>query len=115
MCTYSDMMFEWDPEKNRTNQRKHGIDFEDAKSLFEQPVAEYHVERHGELRTVAFGYLRKIPVVVVYTIRGEDTYRLISARRASAREERMALLPPRAQRREHHTNQSQKKTDHSND
>lgn len=38
--------FEWDPEKNRTNIKKHGIDFEDAKGLFDQP----HVRQLDERR-----------------------------------------------------------------
>jgi uncharacterized protein len=115
MCTYGDMRFEWDPEKNRTNQHKHGIDFEDVKRLFEQPVIEKAVERHGETRVEAFGYLQGLPVLVIYTMRGENTYRLISARRASSSEERMVLQSLRAPRRQQSKNRSQNKADHNYD
>ena len=115
MCTYECIRFEWDSEKNRINQRKHGIDFEDAKRLFEQPILEMDVERHNEIRTVAFGHLHGVPVVVVYTLRSENTYRLISARRASPREERMAMIKLREPRRKQHKSKSQSKTDHHDD
>ena len=81
------MKFEWDPDKNRANIEKHGIDFEDAKELFDQPTIEDTLERKGEERTVAYGYLHGHPLVVVYTERGNDTYRLISARLATKEEE----------------------------
>jgi Uncharacterized protein conserved in bacteria len=37
--------FEWDPEKNRANLRKHGIDFEDAREVFEGAYLEGPDER----------------------------------------------------------------------
>ena len=33
------MKFEWDSEKNEINMRKHGVDFEEAKTVFEDEMA----------------------------------------------------------------------------
>jgi hypothetical protein len=43
------MIFEWDPAKNQSNQKKHGIDFESARPLWDDPdrieiTAPYPVE-----------------------------------------------------------------------
>jgi uncharacterized protein (DUF4415 family) len=40
--------FEWDPVKARTNQRKHGVTFEDAMDVFEDPCALFDQDRTGE-------------------------------------------------------------------
>ncbi|MBI4533057.1 MAG: BrnT family toxin, partial [Candidatus Melainabacteria bacterium] len=87
------MKFEWDPDNNRTNIEKHGIDFEDAKELFDQPHIKQPDERqdYGEDRYTLTGYLRGLPVVVVYAERREETCRLISARLANDQEERELL------------------------
>jgi uncharacterized protein len=81
------MSFEWDPDKNAANIAKHGIDFEDAIRIFEEPVLESIDERHeyGEARVVAFGVVDGRELAVVYTIRGRRR-RIISARRAHHRE-----------------------------
>jgi uncharacterized protein len=43
--------FEWDEEKNLVNQRKHGISFEEAATIFEGPVFSLEDEGHqGEVR-----------------------------------------------------------------
>jgi uncharacterized DUF497 family protein len=93
--------FAWDPDKNRTNIEKHGIDFEDAKELFGQPHVKHPDERreYGEDRYTAAGYLHGHPIVVVYAER-EETYRLISARLADDREEQELLANLGAEHRE---------------
>jgi uncharacterized protein len=80
--------FEWDPEKNRANIVKHGIDFEDAIAIFEAPVLEQIAARrdYGEARIIAFGVAAGRELAVVYTLRGTDRRRIISARRAHRRE-----------------------------
>jgi hypothetical protein len=40
--------FEWDPVKARTNQRKHGVSFMDAMTVFEDPFALFEQDRIGE-------------------------------------------------------------------
>ena len=82
------MLVEWDLGKARVNARKHGISFADAVSSLEDEAALTMRDdfAHDEERWVTIGLdaLGRI-LVVVYTWRGE-TVRLISARRATARE-----------------------------
>ena len=81
--------FEWDPDKAEANFAKHGIDFEDAARLFQEPHVTYESPRADEARFVSVGYLGTSAVAVVWTPRGDDTLRIISARSAR-REEREA-------------------------
>lgn len=81
------MEFEWAPEKNEVNLRKHGIDFEGAKSIWDGRVVEVQSpQRHrGEIRYLAIGLYQGREIAVVYTMRGEHI-RIISARRARKNE-----------------------------
>jgi uncharacterized protein len=81
--------FEWDPEKARTNFAKHGIHFEEAVSVFADPLADWEVDDgfyDGEERFITVGQssLQRL-VVVVFTQR-EERVRIISARRPTRRE-----------------------------
>ncbi len=84
--------FEWDEEKNSANQKKHGIDFETARLVFEDPLCVTFVERikGGEERWHALGSIENlIVIVVVHTYRVDDSdevIRIISARRATRHE-----------------------------
>jgi uncharacterized DUF497 family protein len=82
--------FEWDARKASLNLKKHGVDFADAATALEDPLAATIEDRHssGESRHVSLGRdaLGRL-LVVVYTWRGE-TIRLISARQATSRERR---------------------------
>lgn len=81
------MRFEWDENKNRQNINNHGIDFRDAKEIFRGSVLErLDPGGHHETRWQAIGMTNAI-LFVVYTERGKDTYRLISARKAEPHEE----------------------------
>ena len=75
------MPFEWDETKRRQNQRKHGIDFIDAKEIWSRRHIEYPSPQtlHNEERFLAVGELHGEIVTVVFTWRG-DARRLISAR-----------------------------------
>ena len=82
-----DDKYEWDEAKRLANIAKHKIDFE-AVNIFEWNTAtRRRVESGGEVRLVATGYIHDRLYVVVYTMRG-DRRRIISARRANARERR---------------------------
>lgn len=81
------MEFEWDPDKAESNLEKHGIDFEDAKTIFEGPVWTRRSDRAGEERHIAVGRVEGREVAVVYTPR-EDRTRILSARRARTNERR---------------------------
>lgn len=79
------MLFEWDESKRQTNLAKHGIDFRDAKRIFDGPVFENMNRRRGEERSVAIGSMEGIEIVLVYVMRG-GRCRIISARRAHRNE-----------------------------
>jgi uncharacterized DUF497 family protein len=80
--------FEWDDAKNASNLQKHGISFEEAIHIFAGPVltrTDHHHES-GELRELSFGLLGGIVVLAVaHTDRNGKT-RIISARKATAKE-----------------------------
>jgi uncharacterized DUF497 family protein len=81
------MNYQWDPRKARVNQHKHGVDFADAVSVLEDDLALTILEETPEEdRFVTLGRdaLGRI-LVVVYTYRA-DSIRIISARKATARE-----------------------------
>lgn len=82
------MQFEWDEDKNRENQRKHGIAFEEAALIFSGVVLTRFDDReyYGEIREVSTGMIGgRVTVVVAHTDR-EGVIRLISARLANKRE-----------------------------
>jgi uncharacterized DUF497 family protein len=85
--------FEWDSVKARANQRKHGVTFEDAMHVLDDPYAMFEqgrTDEAGELRWLALGMVGGVVLLlVVHTVRqrGEDeVIRLISARRATRKE-----------------------------
>ena len=84
------MEFEWDESKNKSNQLKHGVSFEEASQLFSQDVEALEIfdELHSELedRFVSIGPIKRGLVLVVWTERDADIIRIISARWATARE-----------------------------
>ena len=82
------MEFEWDENKNKSNQEKHGIDFNDAKDVFEDEsniISEDLRKNYGETRWKIVGKIYGSIISVVYTIRDKVT-RIISARKASRKE-----------------------------
>ena len=85
------MRFEWDPDKAELNLKKHGISFEEAMTVFSDPLsATFGDPDHslGERRFVTIGYSsRRLLTVVCHTER-RDSVRLISARRATKREKK---------------------------
>lgn len=82
------MKFEWDVTKRLANSHKHGIDFEDAASIFESDIVVLLDDRfdYDESRYLAFGLLKGKVIVVAYTERSEKI-RIISARKALKHEE----------------------------
>ena len=84
--------FEWDENKNRLNQRKHKIAFEDAADVFkDEDRLTYSSDKQGETRFLTIGKAFQAIISVVYTTR-DLIIRIISARRAS-QNERQAYLP----------------------
>ena len=87
----AEILFEWDERKNRQNQKLHGIAFEDARFVFNDPLKIilpdlYHSEK--EERWLAIGFVSRV-LFVVFTERSENTIRIISARVATKAERRL--------------------------
>ena len=88
----SQIRFEWDPRKARSNEKKHGVSFEEAQSVFfdeqalflEDPQPLHEGERFILLGVSASPRL----LVVVRAVREGDVIRIISARKATRQETR---------------------------
>lgn len=84
------MEYEWDPNKNESNVRKHRIGFPDAIAVFDDARRlEIDTTRpeDGEARSKAIGRMGPFVIVVIFTVR-RGRRRIISARKASADERR---------------------------
>lgn len=83
------MEFEWDENKAKLNERLHGVTFEEAEPAFQDENA---VELFDELNSdeeVRFQIIALSPVrllFVAFTMRGKQTIRIISARKADAKQ-----------------------------
>jgi len=82
------MKCEWDETKRLANVRQHGIDFADAVIAFHGETLTIEDDRcdYGEQRFVTLGLLMGRVIVIVHTER-RDAIRVISARKATKREE----------------------------
>jgi uncharacterized DUF497 family protein len=87
--------FEWDESKNLANQRKHGISFDQASRVFDDPLYVSTLERieEGEERWQTFGRIKGVLLLIVaHTVQevdtNEETVRIITARRAEPHERR---------------------------
>ena len=87
----SDLHFEWDPRKAAANEKKHGVGFEEAKSVFSDERAKLiddpnHSE--DEDRFILLGLSSSLRTLVVCHCYREvgNVVRIISARKATGRE-----------------------------
>ena len=81
--------FEWDGSKAALNARKHGVSFEEAASVFNDPLAyTFHDPDHsvGEVRLLTFGHSHVGRVLAVVHAERGGTIRIISARSATRHE-----------------------------
>lgn len=88
------MRFEWDPAKGARNRVKHGVSFETARLVFDDPHAISVLDRivEGEDRWKTVGMIAGEILIVAHTLRTygeEEDVRIISARLATARERRL--------------------------
>lgn len=78
--------FEWDARKALTNRIKHGVSFEEAITVFADPLAHiFDDQDHSalEFREIVIGFSQRQQLLVVcFTERG-DAVRIISARKAT--------------------------------
>jgi uncharacterized protein len=79
---------EWDPAKAASNLKKHGISFEEAATALLDPNALAQADiSSSEERWLLIGMSSEARLVtLVYTLRGEERIRLISARKATRKE-----------------------------
>jgi uncharacterized DUF497 family protein len=83
------LIFEWDNKKDRANQKKHGVSFSEAMTIFgdrtELMISDpEHSDDEERLISVGLSSKKRL-LLVVYTEQG-DRIRLISARRVTRRE-----------------------------
>lgn len=84
-------LFEWDSAKVRRNLAKHGVDFEVAKDVFldRAGIIDSDDSDSEEERWRIVGLVGGKLLFVVFTEPDDDVIRIISAREASKREERL--------------------------
>lgn len=83
------MKFAWDPRKDRENQRKHGVSFQEATTVFGDTLAGTIPDpdhSQGEARFLTVGYSSSHRLIVVCHTEEDDNFRIISAREANAHE-----------------------------
>ena len=86
------LSFDWNEDKAASNAGKHGVTFDEASKVFADPLAViFDDEEHSQdgVREIIIGHFALERVLLVsFTQRGEDTVRIISARKATKRERR---------------------------
>ena len=83
------MQFEWDPNKAAENLKNHGISFDEASSIFGDPLATTIDDPDhsiGEFRFLTLGYTKNQRLIVASHTEREGRIRIISAREPTPRE-----------------------------
>ena len=84
------MNFEWDERKAKLNKRKHGVSFNEAETVFYDENALVIPDpdhSHSEDRFIILGISRNLrELVVCHCYRGDESIRIISARKADKSE-----------------------------
>ena len=81
--------FEWDPEKAAANLRTHGVSFEEAATMFQDPLAKVLADpdhSESEERAILIGHSGAGRLLLVAFTERQDRIRLISARPTTRRE-----------------------------
>ncbi len=89
----SNIRFVWDPKKAEANQRKHGVCFDEARSVFYDEDAQLKADpdhSQDEDRFILLGQSAKMRILIVCHCyrESDDLIRIISARRATKNERR---------------------------
>ena len=86
------MKFEWDINKAELNIINHGVSFDEAEeTFFDNFALDVYDDSHSDFTEQRFqllGLTVKDVLLVVYTVRYEESYRIISARKATKSEEK---------------------------
>jgi len=83
------LRFEWDSRKASENLAKHGVSFEEAASVFSDPLAyTFSDPDHsvGEERSLTFGLSSDGRLLTVISTERGEALRIVSARKATRRE-----------------------------
>ncbi|HQX16330.1 MAG TPA: BrnT family toxin [Anaerolineales bacterium] len=83
--------FEWDPEKSQKNFQKHEVSFEEASSVFDDPMFITVLDdEHSddEERYITIGISNKTRLLLVAHTERDNRIRVISARKATKHEEK---------------------------
>ncbi len=82
------MTFTWDPRKATSNLRKHGVTFDEARSVFDDPLALVTPDAVDSERFVILGESRRgrLLLVVYVDYERDDVVRILSARKATPHE-----------------------------
>jgi uncharacterized DUF497 family protein len=83
------MELEWDQSKAASNLKKHGVSFEEAKTVFDNPLAViFNDEAHsvGEQREIIIGHSRQNRLLLIAFTERSGNVRIISARLATRQE-----------------------------
>ena len=81
--------FEWDADKAASNRKKHGVTFEEAATVFADPLAaifDDEVHSADERREIIVGHSAKNRLLLVSFTERDTAVRIISAREATKRE-----------------------------
>lgn len=92
MCYKKYVRIKWDKRKAARNARKHGVTFEEAATVFDDPNGCYlrNETPSYEDRLILIGYsARRRILFVVHAEVGRDSIRIVSARRASPAQRRI--------------------------
>jgi len=89
----SDIRFEWDPAKDSSNQKKHGISFSEAKTVFSDQYARLiadpdHSDEEDRFILLGASIDSKL-LVVCHCIKTDESIRIISARKAEKPERKI--------------------------
>ena len=82
------MRFSWDARKAAANHRKHGVTFEEATTVFADPLALIGDPMHADRGVIIGESALRRTLVTVFAERSASETRIISARRATRNERR---------------------------
>ncbi len=91
MKSGSGLSFDWDPRKALANASKHGVSFEEARTVFiDEDALLIHDPDHSEEedRFILLGLSYKLRLIVVCHSERKDVVRIISARKATRSEQK---------------------------
>ena len=93
------LIFEWNDTKDETNQTKHGVAFEEAQTVFfDEKAIQFDDPDHSidEERFLLLGFSQRLKVLVVcHCYRSDESIiRIISARRATKKEQKVYFRRP---------------------